>query len=182
MKPRLLSCVKCGGAAEARVEESGIGMAVSRHPTPAPRDLAYASAWLDSSSAWLGDEDAIILPITSEPYDGSLDEEIEDQFPQYVSIPPPIWDDPPISAEESHTIVPIEQAILIPIEEILPREPATTMEAIDEAPPPEPAEASHFTYIIRTEPERKRGHLVSSALLLLLASILLFVFAWMMHK
>ncbi len=141
-----------------------------------------ASDWLDPSSAWLRDERALILPIESEPYDWSLDEGAEDRYPQYIPIPPPIQDDLPIQPEPGCEVIPLEQAALILVEEILARKSEAELNPIDQALPREDEKQAYFTYIIRNKTERGRKHLISSVLLLMFAVILLFVFAYIAQR
>jgi hypothetical protein len=121
----------------------------------------------NSSGVWLPGEDAIILPITSEPYDWIPGETGEDRFPQLIPVPPPVRNKAPAGLETKLATGPIEGAILIPIGEIPPHKPGA-----------DPA----LDYFIKNEPEPERKHLGSSVLLLLLAVIALFIFAWIALK
>ncbi len=118
----------------------------------------------DPSSFWLPGEDAIIVPLTYEPYDLIPDETGEEQFPQFIPIPPPVWNGAPQPRETRLINEPVERAILIPINEVLPRKSASE---------------TNSEYFLKKEPERQRRHISSSVLLLLLAVIAVFVLAWL---
>lgn len=199
LRPQASSCRYCGTGVEdyfddkaAKAEADWTHLTILLQPEQ--NFPCQPSDWPDASSAWPGNGDAIILPIAPEPCDCDPDETAEDQFPLYLPIPPPIWspihspvhssirDNAPVQPEPGYSIVPIEQAILIPIEEVLARNSGATIGSTGNDLPPEPAEAAFFTYLLRDETGRSRQRLVSSLLLLLLAVILLFVFAYLAQK
>ncbi|MGH9936339.1 MAG: hypothetical protein ACREAM_08835, partial [Blastocatellia bacterium] len=95
------------------------------------------------------------------------DEAGEEQFPQFIPISPPVWNGTPPPHETRLINEPVESAILIPINEILPHkfEGETSSD-----------------YLLKKEPERQRRQIASSVLLLLLAVIALFVLAWMTQR
>jgi hypothetical protein len=127
--------------------------------------LREATKRPDPSRVWLPGEDAVFAPI--EPYDLIPDEVSEEQFPQFIPISPPVWNGAPQPHETRRVTKPVESAILIPIDQILPRKPAGRTSS---------------DYFFKREPERQRRHLVSSVLLLLLAVIAVFILAWMAQK
>ncbi len=171
LKPNALVCRYCGAVvedcfddneSEPEVEMAALGR------TPARREqtiLREATKQPDPSSAWLPGEDAVIVPI--EPYDLIPDETGEEQFPQFIPISPPVWNGTPQPRETRLINEPVESAILIPINEILPHkfEGETSSD-----------------YFLKKEPERQRRHIVSSVLLLLLAVITVFILAWMAQR
>lgn len=115
---------------------------------------AHSKNQLDPSSAWVEDEFARIPPTESEPYDWTLDDDAAPSL-QLVPIPPPVPDSsararPP----ETKKGLP-EASVLIPIGKVV---------------------TGHLFGKNASTPRQK--YLISSVLLLLLAVIGLFVFAY----
>lgn len=171
LKPNALRCRYCGAGVEdcfdddqTEVEVAASGRAPARREQTILREASHRP---DPSSFWLPGEDAIIVPITYEPYDLIPDEAGEERFPQFIPISPPVWNGTPQPHETRLMNEPVESAILIPIGEILPRKSE--------------GETSS-DYFLKKEPDRQRRHIVSSVLLLLLAVIAVFVLAWMAQK
>ncbi len=155
------------------------------HSKSTPRNHALSRRppdWPDSPVARPQGESTIILPDTPEPSDPSLDEYNGDQFPKYICIPPPAWDDQPARHNATSRVVPAEQAMLIPIDNSLLRDQETAPDSIDDVLPGSSEEEDGLTYIIRGEAEPKSKRVVSSVLLLMLAVFLLFVFAYITQK
>jgi hypothetical protein len=172
LKPDAPKCRYCGAEVEDCFDE-GPESEVEIAPlgrTPVGREpaiLREAANQPDPSSAWLPGEDAVTVPITYEPYDLIPDETGEEQFPQFVAIPAPVWNGTAQPHETRLAPEPVESAILIPINGVPPRK--------SEAEP-------GSDYFLKKEPERQRRHVVSSVLLLLLAVIAVFILAWVAQR
>jgi len=161
---------------------------------------------LDSSSAWVGDESAVIPPVALEPYDWTLDDETK-PFTQLIPIPPPVRDGsarlrrPKSKADPSETsvLIPVEKAATGQIVKKNGAQPAAAppVDATQDAPTAPPVHAAQISptappvlatqvSTIRTsritsaltQPKR----LGSSVLLLLLSVIAVFVFAYIAQK
>src|SRR5262249_45467439 len=124
-------------------------MTLPRHTTPLTRSRAFSRDSLDPSSAWVQDEYAVILPIASEPYDWTLDDDAAPSL-QVIPISPPISDSSARSRQTERKADLPEASVLIPVERIRPARSVRKKGA---------------------EPGRK--HLFSSLLLLLLSVIAL---------
>jgi hypothetical protein len=126
------------------------------------------------SGAWAQEEDALIPPISLEPYDWTLDDEA-DASPQLIPVPPPAWDDSARMRLGRKAAAP-EGAILIPVgkapAEMIP------IGKISFAPiPAENLSPAYFVRKIRPRPRPKRVNF--SILLLLLSVFALFAFAYL---
>jgi hypothetical protein len=188
LKPNALFCKYCGTGIEdfiddrtAKDEMTSPGLIIpldlpNASPPLGPVELRGMADWLDASSAWLESYTSITLPIPSEPYDWSPDDDLEEKFPQYIPISPPVWDDQPVQANAA--IAPTEKSMLILIDEILPRKFGEEDERAVEIISGKSEEGAAFTYIIENKTDRQRTRVISSVLLLLIAVILLFVFAY----
>lgn len=169
LKPNAPRCKYCGARVEdyfdedrAEVEVAASGRTLARREQTILREAANQP---HSSRVSLPGEDAVIVPV--EPYDLIPEEASEEQYPQFIPISPPVWNGTPQPHETRLAPEPVESAILIPINEVLPRKSAGE------------TRADNF---LKKEPERQRRHLVSSVLLLLLAVIAVFIFAWMAQR
>ncbi|MGH9767225.1 MAG: hypothetical protein ACREAB_07300 [Blastocatellia bacterium] len=140
-------------------------MTQPRRTKPLPRRRAPSEDWLDPSSAWVQDEDAVILPITSEPYDWTPDDDSGSSL-QVIPVPPPISDSPAKAPKPKRKADIPEASVMIPIEKVTPGQLVRrTGELIRKA---------------SATPRRKQ--MVSSVLLLLLSVIALFIFAYIAQK
>ncbi|MGE0127360.1 MAG: hypothetical protein AB7U82_04560 [Blastocatellales bacterium] len=129
-----------------------------RHSIPLPRKRVFTRDLLDPSSAWALDEYAVTLPVTSEPYDWMLEDDAT-PFPQFVPVPPPAWGSQAMLRQAKRKANLSEAALLIPIKRTAPGNCAEKN---------------------RTRPRRK--HLISSVLLLMLAVVAVFIFAYIAQK
>src|SRR5262249_50109098 len=69
---------------------------------------------LDSSSAWVGDESAVIPPVALEPYDWTLEDETK-PFTQLIPIPPPVQDGSARLRRQKSKADPSETSALTPV-------------------------------------------------------------------
>jgi len=169
LKPNALRCKYCGAGVEdcfdddePEVKLAMLGQTPARRERTILREVANRP---DPSRAWLPGEDAVVVPI--EPYDLFPDEASEEHFPQFIPISPPVWNGTPPPHETRLANDPVESAILIPINEILPRNSEGETSA---------------DHLLKKEPERQRRRIASSVLLLLLAVIAVFVLAWVAQR
>lgn len=184
LKPNAPRCAFCGAGVEDYFEDEVVEVELSspRLTTPIKREHPFAVPGpdrLDLPSDWPEGEVALLLPVPVDPHNPVPDEFDEEQFPMYIPISAPVEaDSPNISREADCEIVPIERSIIIPIEEILPNRSMALQKQVEEVEVREFEESAFFTYLIRDESSRQRTHIVSSVLLLLLAALSLFVFAY----
>jgi hypothetical protein len=127
-------------------------MTLPRRTNFPSRRRAFARGLLDPSSEWALDDYAVALPIASEPYDWTLEDDAI-PFPQFIPVPPPAQSGLAASRQTKRKAHLSEAALLIPIKRAKPQ---------------------------RAKPRRKR--LISSVLLLLLSVVAVFVFAYITQK
>src|SRR5215475_6080720 len=72
---------------------------------------------LDPSSAWVGDESAVIPPVALEPYDWTLEDEAK-KFTQVIPIPPPVRDGSARLWRPKRKSKAPESSVLIPVEKV----------------------------------------------------------------
>ena len=142
---------------------------------------------LDSSSAWIGDEDAIIPPVALEPYDMTLEDDTT-PYTQVIPIPRPVRDSWVRSLRGKRSSESPETSVLIPVGKantvqpvrkniVQPQPlPAITPPAIQTAP----QQFEESERVTRGLPRPRR--MVSSVLLLLLSVMAIFIFAYIAQK
>jgi hypothetical protein len=135
-------------------------MNLSRSATSLPRQRAGASGRLDPSSAWVQDEGALIVPILSEPYDWTLDDDAA-ASPQLIPIQPPDVDGATRMRRAKPKASAREAAVLIPIRTVSPDKKVVQNRNQSLSRP------------------KRSGYAV---LLLLLSALALFVFAYITQK
>lgn len=133
-------------------------MTLPRRTTLPPRRRAVTYDLLDPSSAWALDDYAVTLPLASEPYDWTLEDDTI-PLPQLIPIPPPNWSGQATPRQPNTKASLSEAALLIPIKG---------------------ASSGERARKDRARPRRK--HLVSSVLILLLSVVAIFVFAYITQK
>src|SRR5262245_41003820 len=137
---------------------------------------------LDPSSAWVGDESAVIPPVSFEPYDWPIE---EDKAPitQVIPISPPIQDGSAKSPRLKRKGDSPETSDLIPVEKAAPgrvvrkngvQAGAPLPPPVSEVAPGQPAR------ITRALPRPKR--MSASLLLLLLSVVAVFILAYIAQK
>src|SRR5262249_2992582 len=161
---------------------------------------------LDSSSAWVGDESAVIPPVALEPYDWTLEDDTK-PFTQLIPIPPPVRDGSAGLRRPKGKADPSENSVLIPVEKVAtgkivkkngaqpapdPLVPATQdmptappVLATQDAPAAPPFLTTQISPIRTARITRaliQPKRLGSSVLLLLLSVIAVFVFAYIAQK
>src|SRR5215813_2085654 len=94
-------------------------MTLPHQTTPLPRRRAFSRDSLDPSSAWVQDEYAVALPIASEPYDWTLDDDAAPSL-QVIPIPPPISDSSAKSRQPKRKANLPEISVLIQVERVRP--------------------------------------------------------------
>jgi len=137
---------------------------------------------LDSSSAWVGDESAVVPPVALEPYDWPLEDNAK-PLTQVIPIPPPVrGGSAKLRRQKSKAEAP-ETSVLIPVEKV-----AAGQTVKKNGAQPTPAPPTFVTQILRLQPARitkalrAPKRLGSSVLLLLLSVIAVFVFAYIAQK
>jgi hypothetical protein len=141
---------------------------------------------LDPSSAWVGDESAIIPPIALEPYDWTLDDEAK-PVTQLIPISPPVREGSAKLLRPKSKAEAPETSVLVPVEKVATGQVVSQVVRKNGAqpaialPPPAPQlEPSRPARITRALPRPKRMSL--SLLLLLLTVIAVFIFAYIAQK
>jgi hypothetical protein len=164
---------------------------------------------LDPSSAWVGDESAVIPPVALEPYDWTLEDDAT-PITQVIPIPPPLRDGsaklrrPKRKAEapETSVLIPVEKVatgqvgrkngaqpahpLRIPDTQVAPSQPAVQVapgQRDTQVAPGQPAvqvAPGQAARVTRALPRPRR--MVSSLLLLLLSVVALFIFAYIAQK
>jgi FHA domain-containing protein len=163
---------------------------------------------LDPSSAWVGDESAVIPPVAMEPYDWPIEED-KVPYTQVIPIPPPVRDSSARLRRPKRKAASSETSVLIPVEKsaagqmlrksgaqsapapspVPPPPPAPVPSSASAVPSPLPLQVSELpppppilqsSRITRALPRPRRA--VSSVLLLLLSVIAVFIFAYIAQK
>ncbi|HKQ75102.1 MAG TPA: hypothetical protein VJ810_15505 [Blastocatellia bacterium] len=137
---------------------------------------------LDPSSAWVGDESAVIPPVALEPYDFPPEDD-KIPFTQVIPIPPPLRDGSAKSRRSKRKADSPETSVLIPVEKVAPGQtvrkngpqPATAL-----PPPPTHVAPIQPPRVTRALPRPKRMR--ASVLLLLLSVVVVFIFAYIAQK
>jgi hypothetical protein len=141
---------------------------------------------LDPSSAWVGDESAVIPPIALEPYDWTLEDDAT-ILTQVIPIPPPVREGSAKLRRPKRKAEAPETSVLIPVEKVATGKVVSQVVRKNGAQPatPLPLPASQVepgrpARITRALPRPKR--MVSSVVLLLLSVIAVFIFAYIAQK
>ncbi|MCI0390499.1 MAG: hypothetical protein MOB07_17270 [Acidobacteria bacterium] len=137
---------------------------------------------LDPSSAWVGDESAVIPPVALEPYDWTLEDDAK-PFTQVIPIPPPVREGSAKLRRPKRKAEAPETSVLIPVEKVATDQVVRKNGVQPATPLPLPAPQvapSQPARITRALPRPKR--MVSSLLLLLLSVIAVFIFAYIAQK
>src|SRR5262249_34635222 len=137
---------------------------------------------LDPSSAWVGDESAIIPPVALEPYDWTLEDD-KKPFTQVIPISPPVREGSAKSRRTKRKSQGPESSVLIPVEKVANGRAVRNNGAqpVDGLPLPATQVApGQQARVTRGLPRHKR--IGSSLLLLLLSVIMVFVFAYIAQK
>ncbi len=95
-------------------------MTLPRRTNFPSRRRAFARGLLDPSSEWALDDYAVTLPIASEPYDWTLEDDAI-PFPQFIPVPPPAQSGLAASRQTKRKANLSEAALLIPIKRAKPR-------------------------------------------------------------
>ena len=137
---------------------------------------------LDPSSAWVGDESAVIPPVALEPYDLPLEVD-KTPFTQVIPIPPPVREGSAKLRRPKRKAEAPETSVLIPVEKVATGQVVRKNGVQPATPLPSPATQvapSQPARITRALPRPKR--MGSSLLLLLLSVIAVFIFAYIAQK
>jgi len=140
---------------------------------------------LDSSSAWVGDESAVVPPVALEPYDWPLEDNAK-PLTQVIPIPPPVRGGSAKLRRQKGKAEAPETSVLIPVEKAAAGQ-TVNINGINGAQPT-PAPPTFVTQILRLQPARITKALRApkrlglSVLLLLLSVIAVFVFAYIAQK
>jgi hypothetical protein len=87
-------------------------MTLPRRTTLPSRKRAFTRGLLDPSSEWALDDYAVALPVASEPYDWTLEDDTI-SFPQFIPVPPPARPQQPkrrANLSEAALLIPIKRA------------------------------------------------------------------------
>src|SRR5215467_6973992 len=137
---------------------------------------------LDSSSAWVGDESAVVPPVALEPYDWTLEDDAK-PITQVIPIPPLVQGGSAKLRRQMRKAEAPETSVLIPVEKV-----AAGQTVKKNGAQPTPAPPTFVTQILRLQPARitkalrAPKRLGTSVLLLLLSVIAVFVFAYIAQK
>jgi len=137
---------------------------------------------LDSSSAWVGDESAVIPPVALEPYDWTLEDD-KKILTQVIPIAPPVRDGSAKLRRPKRKSESPETSVLIPVEKIAPGKAVGKNGA-----QPAPALPLPGPQVAPSQPDRvtsalpRPKRMSASLLLLLLSVITVFVLAYIAQK